>query len=75
MFVVILCGCDVHAFANDSGGRQLRWLHSTAAATYYNLVSEPGTRYPKSISRDVKMWQRDELEAILLRVGENEREE
>ena len=75
MSVVILCGCDVHAFANDSGGRQLQWLHSTAGATCDNLVSERGTRYPKSMSRNVKTWQRDEFEAMQLRVGENEQEE
>ena len=34
MSVVILCGCDIHAFANNSDGRQLQWLHSTAGAMH-----------------------------------------
>ena len=55
---VILCGCEVHAYSNDSGGRQLRWLHSTTEATFYNLVSEPdrGTKSP-----DEGTWKREDV--------------
>ena len=54
------------AYPNDGGGRQLRWIHSTAEVTTYNLVSELGTMYQKLRRRDVKTRDCDEL---------NEREE
>ena len=49
------------AYPNDGGGRQLRWIHSTAGVTRYNLVSELGPRYQKLRRRDVKTRDCDEF--------------
>ena len=49
------------AYPNDGGGRQLRWIDSTAEVMLDNLVLELGTRYQKLRRQDVKTRDCDEF--------------